>query len=139
MLTALALVQAAAAHLFALPNRIGLDSARYCTVQGIYRGRSMFGFMLLGALVANLGLALLLRRRPVPFALALAGFLLIATTLAVFFIWVYRANRATANWTTAPEDWERLRRQWEYGHAVNAALAFLALGGTTAAALLDRP
>jgi len=34
----------------------------------------MFGFILLGALVANLGLALLLRRRPVPFALALAGF-----------------------------------------------------------------
>jgi hypothetical protein len=57
MLTALALVPAAA-HLFALPNKIGLDSARYFTVQGIYRGWSMFGFMLLGALVANLGLAL---------------------------------------------------------------------------------
>jgi len=77
----------------------------------------MFGFMLLGALVANLGLALLLRRHPVPFALALTGFLLIATTLAVFFIWVYPANQATANWTTAPEDWERLRRLWECSHA----------------------
>jgi len=137
MLTALALVPAAA-HLFALPNRIGLDSARYFTVQGIYRGWSMFGFMLLGALVANLGLALLLRRRPVPFALALTGFLLIATTLAVFFIWVYPANQATANWTTAPEDWERLRRLWECGHAA-MPLTFLALDATTAAALLDRP
>jgi hypothetical protein len=98
----------------------------------------MFGFIVLGALVANLGLALLLRRRPVPFALALAGFLLIAKTLTVFFIWVYPANQATANWTTVPEDWERLHRQWEYGHAINAALTFLALA-TTAAALLDRP
>jgi hypothetical protein len=63
----------------------------------------------------------------------------IAATLAAFFIWVYPANQATANWTTVSEDWERLRRQWEYGHAVNAALTFLALGATTAAALLDRP
>jgi len=66
MLTALALVPAGA-HLFALPNKIVLDSARYFTVQGIFRGWSMFGFILLGALVVNLGLALLLRRRPVPF------------------------------------------------------------------------
>jgi hypothetical protein len=38
-----------------------------------------------------------------------------------------------------PEDWERLRRQWEYGHGVDAVLTFLALGATTAAAMLDRP
>jgi hypothetical protein len=51
MLTALALVPAGA-HLFALPNKIGLDSARYFTVQRVYQGWSMFGFVLLGALVA---------------------------------------------------------------------------------------
>jgi hypothetical protein len=37
------------------------------------------------------------------------------------------------------EDWERLRRQWENGHGVDAVLTFLALGATTAAAMLDRP
>jgi hypothetical protein len=57
----------AGAHLFALPNKIVLDSARYFTVQDGYRGWSLFGFILLGALVVNLGLALLLRRRPVRF------------------------------------------------------------------------
>jgi hypothetical protein len=37
MLTALALVPAGT-HLFTLPNKIGLDSARYVTAQSIYRG-----------------------------------------------------------------------------------------------------
>jgi hypothetical protein len=40
--------QPAGAHLFVLPNKNGLDSARYFSVQGIYRGWSMFGFILFG-------------------------------------------------------------------------------------------
>jgi hypothetical protein len=32
-----------------------------------------------------------------------------------------------------PADWESLRRQWEYGHAVNAGIVFLALLATTLA------
>lgn len=40
------------------------------------------------------------------------------------------ANQATGNWTTAPADWERLRRNWEYGHAANAVIGFVALMAT---------
>jgi len=48
-------------------------------------------------------------------------------TLAVFFAWTYPANQATGNWTSAPENWEQLRTDWEYSHAANAMITFLAL------------
>ena len=33
----------------------------------------------------------------------------------------------TNNWTINPQDFEAARRQWEYSHAVNAVLTFVAL------------
>src|SRR5262249_61573838 len=84
-LTALALVPSGA-HLFALPNKINLAAEQYFIVQSIYRGWSLFGIVLIGALIANLALALLLRGRGAPFVLALFAFLCIAFTLIVFFI-----------------------------------------------------
>jgi hypothetical protein len=58
---------------------------------------------------------------------ALASALLISLTLVVFFVWVFPGNQATANWTSVPGNWEELRRNWEYGHAVNAVITFVAL------------
>ncbi len=126
MLTALALVPAGA-HLFELPNKIGLDQNAYFTVQGVYRGWALFGIALIGALVANGVLALLLALRRHPYVLPLAAFLLMAATLAIFFTWTYPANQATSNWTLPAANWVELRSQWEYAHAVNAVLTFIAL------------
>jgi hypothetical protein len=50
-----------------------------------------------------------------------------AASLLAFFTWTYPANQATENWTVAPETWQVLRRQWEFGHATSAGLQFLAL------------
>jgi hypothetical protein len=119
LLTALALVPGGA-HLFALVNKIGLAQDQYFIVQSIYRGWAWFGIVLFGALAANLALAIMLRGRGMPFALALLAFSCIALMLAVFFIWTYPTNQATSNWTTVPANWEELRTQWEYSHAVNA-------------------
>jgi hypothetical protein len=47
-------------------------------------------------------------------------------TLAIFFAFTFPANQATADWTTVPDDWPFLRRQWEMSHAVNAIVTFLA-------------
>ena len=55
ILTALALVPAGA-HLFELPNKIGLEQESYFIVQNIYRGWALFGIVLFGALAANLAL-----------------------------------------------------------------------------------
>jgi hypothetical protein len=62
MLTALALVPAGA-HLFELPNKIGLSQDRYFIVQQIYRGWALFGFVLLPATASNLVLAIMLGKR----------------------------------------------------------------------------
>lgn len=125
VLTALALVPAGA-HFFALPNKIGLPEAEYLAVQAIYRGWDLFGVVLVGALLANLFLALRLRRAGGADWYASGAFLLILATLAIFFVWVYPANEATADWQTAPERWRELRMHWEVGHAANAVLTFMA-------------
>ena len=136
-LTALALVPSGA-HLFALPNKINLVAEQYFIVQSIYRGWSLFGIVLIGALIANLALALLLRGRGAPFVLALLAFLCMALTLVVFFIWTYAANQATNNWTMIPDNWEQLRREWEYSHAANAVVTFAAFCAVTLSVLTTR-
>jgi hypothetical protein len=126
------------AHLLELANKIGLEEQVYFTVQGIYRGWALLGIVLCAAILADLAFAIVLKRRGTAFWLALAGFLLIAATLAIFFAWTYPANQATANWTEVSANWRALRTQWEYSHAVNAVLTFLALCCVTLASLTDR-
>jgi hypothetical protein len=137
MLTALALVPAGA-HLSALPNKISLSQETYFVVQGIYRGWALFGAVLIGGLVVNLALALMLRGRRGPFWLALAAFILLAGTLAVFFTWTFPANQATSNWALVPDNWRELRTQWEYAHAAGAVLTFMALCCVTLSVLMTR-
>ena len=65
---------------------------------------------------------------------AIATLLLVAN-LTVFFAWTFPVNQATSNWTVMPADWEALRKQWEYSHAANALLAFVALLATVTSSL----
>src|SRR6266481_953118 len=97
-LTALALVPSGA-HLCALPNKINLVAEQYFIVQNIYRGWSLFGVALIGALTANL---------------------------------------ATNNWMMIPDNWEQLRREWEYSHAANAVVTFAALCSVALSVLTTR-
>jgi hypothetical protein len=136
-LTALALVPSGA-HLFELANKMSLGAEQYFIVQSIYRGWSLFGIVLFGALIANRALALLLRGRGAPYALALFGFFSIALTRVIYFIWTYPANQATNNWTMIPNDWEQLRRQWEYSHAVNAVVTFAAFCSVALSSLMAK-
>jgi hypothetical protein len=138
VLTALALVPGGA-HAFALLNKIDLTAERYFIVQSIYRGWALFGIVLIGAVLADLALTLMLRRRGgAPFILALLGFCGVALTLVIFFVWTYPANQATGNWTTVADNWQQLRRQWEYSHAVNAVITFLALCSITSSVVMTR-
>lgn len=134
VLTALALVPGGA-HLFSLPNKIGMDQDNYFVAQAIYRGWALFGAVIFAAIGANLILAVVLRAQRMAAALALVAAVCIVLTLVVFFAWTYPANVATDNWTTMPDNWEDLRRTWEYSHAVNAALTFAALCATTLSVL----
>ncbi|WP_114391284.1 DUF1772 domain-containing protein [Notoacmeibacter marinus] len=139
-LTALIFVPSAA-HLFELPAKISLDRDAYFLVQGIYAGWATFGVAILAAVAANGSLAFAERSRdPVAARWATLSATLIAVSLTVFFIWVFPANQATANWTRQPTAWETLRRQWEYGHAVNAGIVWLAFLATSVAVMRrDQP
>ncbi len=126
-LTALLLIPSGA-HLFELPGKIDLGRDAYFTVQGIYAGWSLFGVAIFAAIGANVLLFLLERRRhPATAHWALIAAALITVSLGIFFAWVFPGNQATANWTVQPDNWEHLRRNWEYGHAANAVIVGLAL------------
>lgn len=137
LLTSLALVPAGA-HLLALPNKIGLSQQDYFVIQGIYRGWALLGLVLFGALAADAVFAIQLRHDRAAFIMAAIGVALILATLIIFFIWTYPANRATENWVIAPRNWQLLRHHWEYAHATNAVLTFLALCAVIQAALTAR-
>lgn len=133
--TVLALLPSAA-HLFALPGKIGLARDAYFTVQAIYSGWSLFGIPIFAAILCNIALALAhwrLRDRRGLFAGLSA--LLIAGSLGVFFTWVFPGNVQTANWTEQTENWELLRRNWEYGHAASAVIVFAAFIATCLASV----
>jgi hypothetical protein len=126
VLTALMFVPVGA-HLVELPNKIALSKEDYLVVQSIYRGWALFGVVDFAAIAANLLLAINLWRRGRPYWPALSAGIILAAALVVFFQWTYPVNQTTANWTVLPADWERLRVQWEWSHAANAVLTFIAL------------
>lgn len=131
VITAVALAPSGA-HLFSLAAKIDMPQERYYAVQQVYQGWWWFGVVLMLAIVANAGVAVLVRAEAVAFWLAVASVALILLSLVVFFVWVYPGNVATQNWTVAPPDWQDLRARWEYGHAVNAFImlaAFVAIAG----------
>jgi hypothetical protein len=134
ILTALALVPSGA-HLFALPNKIGLTQEDYFVAQSLYRGWYLFGAVLISALTFNAALAILSRGQDMSFYLAGAAAICIGTTLAIFFTQIYPVNHLTNNWTVVPDNWIALRVQWELAHAINAVITFLALCCVTVAVL----
>jgi hypothetical protein len=125
-LTALCLGPALA-HLLELPNKLGLGREDYFTVQQIYRGWAILGILIVAAIAAAVALAWMSRRLPGVFYWVLTALVCLAAAQAVFWIFTYPANVATRNWTTAPANWQALRVQWEYSHAVGAILTLAAL------------
>jgi hypothetical protein len=125
VLTALALAPGGA-HLFALPAKLALDQQAYFTVQSIYRGWAWLGVFTVAAPIAALVLAYRRWRLHTGYVRILLAGLLLVAVLIVFFGWTFPANQATQNWTVAPADWAALRARWEWSHAVNAVLTFLA-------------
>jgi hypothetical protein len=135
VLTALALVPLGA-HLASLPNKINLTAEQYFIVQSSYAGWFLFALAQIPSVIVAFILAWMMRADAWPFRLALLGAVCMAATLVIYFIWVNPANVATDQWTTIPERWEPLRRQWEYGHAASAVFNLVALSAVTAAVVM---
>jgi len=123
------------AHLFALPNKIGMEREAYFTAQQIYAGWQFVGIIWIAALILTLALAIGLRGQRPAFYFAVIGFVSLVAALIVFFMWTFPGNQATVNWTTAPENWDALRTSWEYSHAVNAIIVLVGFCAITLASL----
>src|SRR6516225_6118800 len=116
----------AGAHFFELVNKMSLSTADYMTTQKIYAAWSFFGVAIIAAIVFTLVHTLMVRAQRTAFLLSLSALLLLAATQVIFWTFTYPMNVATNNWTVTPQDFEAVRRQWEYSHAVNAVLTFVA-------------
>jgi hypothetical protein len=117
----------AGAHFFELAGKMSLSPAEYMTVQKIYVGWSFFGIAIVAALLLTLTHTFMVRGIITSFRLSLTAFLCLAATQLIFWTFTYPMNVASANWTVTPENFEAARRQWEYSHAVNAMVTFVAL------------
>ncbi|MCW1412459.1 hypothetical protein OLZ32_29940 [Rhizobium sp. 1AS11] len=131
IITGLALA-APAAHAFALLNKIGMAKSDYFVAQQAYAGWWVVGLLLPLALLANIGNAIALRGDGTAMLLSVAA---AALNLVIFMVFTQPANAATENWTVQPENWESLRAQWEYSHAINAAVTLLAFCCATLASI----
>jgi hypothetical protein len=92
----------------------------------------------MAALVLNAVLAVMLRRQRPSVYFAWTAALCFVVFFAIFFTWTFPANQATANWTILPDDWSRLRWEWEYLHAVNAVVMLMALCSVMLAVITAR-
>lgn len=126
---------AAMAHLLELPNKIGLPRDQYFIVQQVYRGWAQLAYLLALQFLAMLALAVRLRHQKPLFRPVLVAILGLLSAQAVFWVWTFPANQATANWTVAVAGWEALRRQWEYSHAAGAICQLVANTALVVAAL----
>jgi len=125
----------AGAHFFELANKMSLSTAEYMTTQKIYAGWSFFGVALIAALLFTLTHTLMVRAEHMAFLLSLIALLCLGATQVIFWTFTYPMNVAANNWTITPQDFEAVRRQWEYSHAVNAVLTFVAFVTITLSAL----
>lgn len=128
----------ALAHLMALPNKIGLAREQYFIVQAIYAGWAFIAVALVFQLIGVLATVIIYRRdRPV-MVWSLISLLCLIGAQVVFWVYTFPANAATSNWTQIPDNWEVLRSQWEYSHAVGAGFQLLAMIALIIAALSRR-
>jgi hypothetical protein len=137
ILTAVALMPAGA-HLFALPNKLHMAQADYFIAQSVYYGWALFGFVLIANLAALAALAYASRAQRPACVLVLVSLACQIAVLALFFAYVLPANQATANWTQVPANWEAWRRQWEYGHAINALISLAGFCALAVSVLVTR-
>jgi len=126
------------AHFFELANKMAMSQSEYMTVQKIYAGWSSFGVTIVATLLLTLLHTFMVRRDRTAFLLSLVAFLCLAATQGIFWAFTYPMNVASNQWTVAPADFEAVRRQWEYSHAVNAALTFAALVAITSSTLVRK-
>ncbi|MCG2641399.1 MULTISPECIES: hypothetical protein [Bradyrhizobium] len=115
------------AHFFEMFNKSRMSSVDYMTMQRAYDGWAFFGIAIVIAVGCTLGHAIAMWDIPVARWLSLGALGLLIGTQVIFWCFIYPMNALTRNWTEMPANLGLVRQQWEYAHAVSAALTLLAL------------
>lgn len=116
----------AIAHAAVMHRKLPMSSDDYFLVQRLYAGWMLFGLAEIAAVVATL-LLTIEQSGTSRFVPALVALLAALGALAVFFATVLPANKATMDWNTVTDNWERLRRRWEYGHLLRCLMLLAGL------------
>jgi hypothetical protein len=126
------------AHLLELPNKIGLSGEDYLTVQQIYRGWALLGIPGCSSSHLGGGAHLASPQCGRSFLFCAAGHSAHCSKPRGLLL-VYLAGKPSdANWTVLLQEWEKLRRQWEYSHAAGAILDFTALASLLLSVISER-
>jgi Domain of unknown function (DUF1772) len=144
MLTSLSL-GLSMAHLLELPQRIKFERQLWVDVtvfQNVYRLFGSVGAVFeIGAILAAIVLAFLVRKRRSTFYWTFGGAALLAIAFASWLLFVAPMNAEFAQWLTnpIPTDWTRYRNQWEYAHAINAAIKLFGFSLLVLSVLTESP
>lgn len=128
-------------HVLELPNKLTLPASTWLTVQQVlYRGfGAKTSFIEVGAILSTIMLLFLVRKHRISFVLTLIASICLVAALVVWFMVVNPVNLKVDIWrlATLPADWELARNQWEYGHAIHAALFIIGLVALILSVLTD--
>ena len=61
------------------------------------------------------------------FPFLLTALICFVLSIIIFFVFTFPTNQATLNWTSLPNNWEELRKTWEYSHGIRAMLSLVGL------------
>ena len=108
------------AHLLELRVKINLSKENYQTVQEIYSGWQWLGIFEIGAILLALIWVITDRKVPNIYPLLLSALVCFIISIIIFFTYTFPTNQATESWTNLPDNWDELRKTWEYSHAIRA-------------------
>lgn len=128
------------AHVLEAPPRLTVWSPELWREATVFNGQFQLfaivgGPLDVGAILVTGVLAYWLRNDKGRFRLALAGTLLFAAGLIVWFGWVAPANSVLATWQPGPipDNFPEIRNRWETGHMAVAALKLIGFMATALA------
>lgn len=131
-------------HTMEMPMKMKVDGQLWLAFQhNLYAYFAIIGGPIeIGAIIASIVLAVLVRKRRPAFYLTTAA--AICVVVAFFLVWIVftrAVNEQTARWTaqSIPADWAGWRSQWEYSHAVRFLLHLIALGALVFSVLFEIP
>lgn len=114
------------AHLLEMPAKRGFEPELYRVInQNLYWGFGTFGAAIeVGAVLACLALAYIVRGRRPAFSLTLTAAVLVVAAHLVFWIFIAPVNAEIAAWApgAVPAGWTDVRDRWEFSHAARAVL-----------------